>query len=214
MSVRCGLAINWTAQVQRLDDLARLQFEIRADQVRNQFGIDLLGSESIHEDADRIGNTDRVSELHFATVGKSGGHDVLCDVTRHVSRRAIDLGRIFSTECSAAMTAHAAVSVDDNLASRQAGIAHRSADDEASGRIDVVLGVLVKKMRGNHRLNDVFQNVCAQFVIADAFRVLCGDDHGIDALHVFLRIVFNRHLRFSIGTQVRAGSILANFRKF
>ena len=40
------------------------------------------------------------------------------------------------------------------------------------------------------------------------------DDYRIDALHFAGRAVFNRDLRFSIGPQVGAGAILANFRKF
>lgn len=35
------------------------------------------------------------------------------------------------------MTAHAAVGVDDDLAAGQAGIAHRSADNKAAGRVHV-----------------------------------------------------------------------------
>src|SRR5208282_432589 len=97
--------------------LARLELEVGAHQIWNQLGIDLLGSESIHQDADGIGNTDRVGELHFAAVGEAGGYDVLGDVARHVGGRTIDLGRILAAESAAAVTTHATVCVDDNLAS-------------------------------------------------------------------------------------------------
>jgi hypothetical protein len=96
----------------------------------------------------------------------------------------------------------------------QAGIAHGSADHKTSGGIDVILGVLVEQVGGNHGLNDMLQNVGAQFVVAHAFGMLRGDDDGIHALHFVLRIVFHRDLGFAIGPQVRASAILADFRKF
>ena len=72
--------------------------------------------------------------------------------------RAIDLGRIFAAERAAAVAAHAAVGVDDDLAAGEAGVAHRSADHEASRGIDVVLGVGIEQIGRDGRLNDVLQD--------------------------------------------------------
>ena len=55
------------------------------------------------------------------------------------------------------MTAVAAVGVHDNLAAGESRVAHRSADDEAAGGIDVVLGVLVEHRGGNDRLDHVLE---------------------------------------------------------
>ena len=73
--------------------------------------------------------------------------DVLGHVTRHVAGRAVDLARVLAREGAAAMTAVAAVGIDDNFASGQSAIAMRSADDEAAGRIDVIDGRLVEILR-------------------------------------------------------------------
>src|ERR1035437_7668234 len=139
-----GLAIDRTAQVERLDDLARLQLEVCPHQARNQMGINLLGSEGIPQYADGVSHSDRVRELHFAAIRQSGSHDVLGDVARHVRSRAIDLRRILAAERAAAVASHAAVRVHDDLASGQTGIAHGSADHKTPGGIDVVLGVFVE----------------------------------------------------------------------
>ena len=64
--------------------------------------------------------------------------DVLGDPARGVARRPIDLGRILAAERAAAVATHPAVRVDDDLAAGETGVALRSADDEAAGRIDVV----------------------------------------------------------------------------
>src|ERR1700733_15732131 len=106
MSIRSGLAVDRTPQVERVDDLARLELEVRAHQIRNQLGVNLLGSESIYQYADGIGNSDRVSKLHFATVGKAGGDNILRNVARHIGGRAVDLRRVFAAERAPAVTSH------------------------------------------------------------------------------------------------------------
>jgi len=57
-------------------------------------------------------------------------------------------------EGSAAVTAHAAVAVDDDFATGQAGIALRTADDEATCGVDEKLSLLVEQMSGQHLLDD------------------------------------------------------------
>ena len=99
----------------------------------------LAGAVGVDADADRIGHADRVGDLHFAFVGQARGDDVLGDVPGHVGGRAIDLGRILAAEGPAAVPAPAAVRVDDDFATGQSAVAVRPADDEAAGRIDVVL---------------------------------------------------------------------------
>src|SRR5208282_5875408 len=148
-----------------------------------------------------------------AAIGQAGGHDVLGDVARHVCGGTIHLGRVLAAERAASVTPHATVSVYDDLASGQAGIAHGAADHEASCGVDVVLGVLIEQVGGNHSLDDVLQDVGAQLVVADSLGMLSGNDHRIHALHFTLRVVFDRDLRFSIGPQIGAGTVLANFGK-
>ena len=60
------------------------------------------------------------------------------------------------------MTAHAAVGIDDDLAAGEAGVAHGSADDEATGGVDVILGVGVEQLRGDDGLDDVLQDLGAE----------------------------------------------------
>ncbi len=111
------------------------------------------------------------------------------------------------------MTSHAAIGVDDDLAAGESGVAHGPADDEASRGIDVVLGVFIEQVRGNHGLNHVLQNARAKFVVAHVLGVLGRDDNRIHAKHFALRIIFNCDLGFSIGTKEGKRSILANLRE-
>src|SRR5271157_523819 len=213
MTVGRGLAIDRAAQVQRFDDGARRQLEMGADQIRNDCRINFLRAKSLDQDADRIGHSDGVSELHFAAVGQARGNHVLRDMAGHVGGRAVDLGRIFSAESAAAVTAHAAVGVDDDLAAGEAGVAHGASDDEASRGIDVIVGVFVEQMSRNHGLNHMLQNAGAEFVVDDSLGVLSRDDDRVHALYFSVGVVFDCDLGLAVRTKEGKCSILANLRK-
>src|SRR5579872_1010098 len=117
VSVCRGLAVNRTAQIQRLDNSLRGQLEVFTDQIGNDILVHLLRTEGVNQHADRLGHANGVRKLHFATVRQSGGNYVLGDVTRHVSRRAVNFRRVLSAKRPAAVTSHSPVSIDDDLAS-------------------------------------------------------------------------------------------------
>ena len=123
---------------------------------------DLAGAEGVDQNADRLGDADGVSELNFDAAGEAGGDEVLGNVTGHVGGRTVDLGGVLAGEGAAAVTAHAAVGVDDDLAASEAGVAHGPADDEAAGWVDVVLGVGVEELGGDDSLDDVLEDFCAE----------------------------------------------------
>src|SRR5579863_1359590 len=161
-----------TAQIERSDNALRGQVEMGAYQFLQLFRTRLAGAESIHQHADRFGHADGISHLHFAAVSQAGRYHVLGHVTRHVAGGAVHLGRVLAAEATTAVAPHATVCIHNNLASGQAGVAHGTAHHEASGGIDVVLGVGVEHMAGNHGLDDVFENVGADLLIVHQFGVL------------------------------------------
>src|SRR5215469_5529874 len=147
---RC-LAIDGAAQPQRFNNALGRQLEVLAHQLLQLRLIDLAGSEGIDQNADRLSHAYGIGQLDLAAVGQTGSNDVLGDVAAHVTGGAVDLGRIFAAKSAAAVPAHAAVGVDDDLAPGQTGIAHGAANDEAPRGVDMVLGVGVKKFCGNRR---------------------------------------------------------------
>ena len=62
------------------------------------------------------------------------GDDVLGDVSRAIGSRAVHLCRVLAREAAASVARVAAVGVDHDLASGQAGVRDGAADDEAAGR--------------------------------------------------------------------------------
>src|SRR6185312_2389796 len=143
---------------------------------------------------------DRVSQLHFAARRKLRGHDVLGNVARHIAGGAIDLRRILTRERAAAVTAHAAVGIDDDLAAGQAGVAMRSADYETAGRIDVEFGLRIDHIRRDHGIDDVLLDFPAQLFGGDIGAVLSGNDDGFDA-DGLVDVVLDAYLALAVGTQ-------------
>src|SRR5882672_10627401 len=99
---------------------------------------------SVNQDGDWIRNADSVGELYQATVRQSSGHNVLRNVARHVSSGTIYLRRIFAGECAATMRRIATVSINDDLATRQAGVTLRAPSHKPPRRIDMKLRVLIE----------------------------------------------------------------------
>src|SRR5690606_4202898 len=102
----------------------------------------------------------------------------------------------------------ATVGVHDDLAASQAAVAHRTADLELSGRIDVELGALVEPLGRQYRLQDVLPYRLDQVLLLDA-RVVLGRQHdrvdgGGDAV-----LVAQRDLALGIRTQPRQRRVLA-----
>ena len=141
--------------------------------------------------------------------GESCGDDVLCDVTRHVAGRAVDLGWIFSGERAAAVTAVAAVGVDDDFAASEACITHRAADDEAAGGIDVEFGFAVEHLGGYHWFDHFVENRVGQIALRNFFAVLRGDDGGVNARGAAFDVL-DCDLGFAVGSEEINFAGLAN----
>src|SRR5208282_1298872 len=99
--------------------------------------------------------------------GQTGGDNILGHVTAHVSGAPVHLGRVFAAESPAAVPAHAAVAIDDNLAAGQSSIALRPADDKASRGVDEELRLLVQHFAGQDLLNDFLHDEIFDLLMFD-----------------------------------------------
>ncbi len=84
------------------------------------------------------------------------------------------------------MAAHAAVGVDNDLATCQAAISVRAADLELPGGIDVVLSALVHQVLWHHMVDHGFPDLLAQLGLAcqrgSVHRIMLSrNHHGINA---------------------------------
>ena len=81
VTVSCGLAIDGSSQIQRLDDTAGGKLEVLAYQFSDLFIIDDSCSGGIYHDGYGLCDTDGVSQLDLALLGKTCGNYVLCSVS-------------------------------------------------------------------------------------------------------------------------------------
>jgi hypothetical protein len=184
-----GLGVDRAEEVELLDDVGRLEGEDLQDGVEDLVVADRAGAEGVDVDAHRLWMADGVGELNFAAGGEAGGHDVLRNPAAHVGGAAVHFGRVFAREGTTAVTAHAAVAIDDDLAPGEAAVALWATDDELAGRIDEILGVLGEHVLRQHLLNDLLDAEFFDLGVSHICRVLRGDDDVHDArrlvVHVF-----------------------------
>src|SRR5450830_1891696 len=210
VAVSSGLLIDRAQQIEHLHDAFWTQVKVFQHQFSQLFVADLAGAEGGHHDRSRLGDTDRVRHLDLATRGQAGYHDVLGEITAGIGGRTVDLGRILARERAAAVRSCAAVGVDDDLATGQATIALRTADNETAGRIDQITGILQPFSR-HHRTDDFFDRGFFDGFVFHFRRMLRGQHNGVDRDRAAVDIL-QRHLRFSIRTQPWQAAVLAQLR--
>jgi len=108
-------------------------------------------------------------------------------------------------EGTAAVTGHAPVGVDDDLAAGEAGVADRAADHELAGRVDEeglaqrFLVVEARRLGLEHRDDDVLPEVGPDRLLGvDPGRMLGGDQQLLDPDRAARRIA-NRDLGLAVG---------------
>ena len=144
MAVGCGFLIApsfWFVEAEPFDDGSRTKIEDHFSFFLDLGIVEAVFCRIVRIDIDRYrtGNTDGIGDLNSAFVGKTCSNNILCYVTSCIGCTAVNLGRIFAAECTAAMRSCATVGINNDLASGQAGIAMRSTDDKTSGRSDMKL---------------------------------------------------------------------------
>src|SRR5919198_858755 len=200
VAVGGGLLVDRAVKLEVLPERTRAQVEVPLDQGLDLGAPDLLGPERLDHDRHRVRDADRVGHLDLGALGQAGRDDVLGHVPGRVRGRAVDLRRVLAAERAAAVAGHAAVGVDDDLATGQARVTNRAADDEAAGRIDqellAQLAHVVERL-GQDRLDDVLPQVVGDQRLG-ALLVLGGDKQLLD-LHRPAVAVADRHLGFAVG---------------
>ena len=156
MAVSSCLLIDWTQQIKHLDNAARAQIKVIMDQGCNLLVRDHAGTLGIDRHIHRLGNTNGISHLDLALPCEARRHDVLGHVARSVGGRAVHFCWIFAAEGAATVRTGAAIGIHNDLATGQATVALRAANDKAPGRVDQVLGVWSQPFLGQYRLDDFF----------------------------------------------------------
>ena len=215
MAVRRSRTIDRAQQVEIADDRRRAQVEDFEHGLLDALVGEHPGAESLHEDTDGMRLADRVSHLHLAALGQTRGHDVLGHPAHGVRRGPVDLGRVLAGEGAPAMSCHTAVGVDDDLATRESGIAHGSAHLEAPGGVDQKPVAIARQVGAlEDRLDDVLAHLGRELALeVNVLGVLARHDDGVDAHRLTGLVVFDGDLGLAVGSQIGDGAVLAHRRE-
>ena len=181
MAVRRRGAVHGAQEIERLDDRAGAEVEERLHDLGDAVVVGDARAERRDVDAHRTRDADRVGDLDLGALRDAGRDDVLRDVAREVRGAAIDLRRILAAERAAAVAAHAAVGVDDDLAAREARVTVWATDDETTRRVDPELRLLIDQVLRDDRVDDLVEDRFAERLVLHALRVLRRDDDRVDA---------------------------------
>ena len=173
-------------------------------------------------DVDGACHTDGIADLYQDFVGHTGCNKVLGNMTSGIGSRAVYLRGIFAGESTTTVCTLTAISIYNNLATRQTGIAMRPSDYELTSRIDVIGDVVIKQskhLRSMDRSDDTrhqhFDDILADdgqhFFIGfqlgslrtigrlDEVVVLRGNDDSINAYRRVVVVVFDSYLALGVG---------------
>ncbi len=211
MTVGSCLSVDRTAQVKVTNNGAGAKIEHGLHGVFDIGLGNMVRAEGVHHDGDGTCHADSVGKLHLALVGQPGSDHVLCHPTCRIGCRAVDLGAILAGEGATAMTTHAAVGIDDNLASSQAGIAHGPTYDKAASGVGVDLQVIggLDALGLKHRVDDMLDKIGVDLLPCRLLGVLGGDEDLLDLGRLAVDIAHG-HLGLAIGTKVLEGPVLAD----
>src|SRR5487761_399317 len=154
----------------------------------------------------------RVRHLDLASIGETGGDDVLGDMPRRVCSGAIDLARILAAEGPTAVSRDTAIGVDDDLAPGETGIRRRTSEDELPTWVHHDLGVLVNHVAFEDRVDDQRVDAVRNLLLADSRRVMRRDDDRLDSLG-HPAVVLHGYLGLAIRTKERQAAVFARFRQ-
>jgi hypothetical protein len=203
-------AVDGTAQLERVDDGGRAQVEDLLDRFLDRaLGHDRR-AERVHVDGQRARHADGICQLHLAALGQAGGHDVLGNPARGVGGGTVDLRAVLAAERAAAVTAHAAVGVDDDLAAGQARVAHGAAHNEAAGGVHEDLGAVpIDALGVEDGLDDVLDEVGLDLRRVDVGLVLRGHEHLLNRDRLVVHVAHG-DLRLAVRVKVRERAVLAH----
>merc|ERR1712137_316787 len=138
VAVRGRLLVLGLTERKGHSDRARPAVERNLDDVGDVLSRErtLLRAIGLHEERQRLRHANGVGELHKRTLAEAALHNGLGHLTADVGRGAVHLGGVLAGEGTATVRAPATVGIDDGLATSEAGIALRAADDELARGVD------------------------------------------------------------------------------
>jgi hypothetical protein len=180
------LEVDGVGEVQLLDNDTGTEVEVVEDDLDKLFRGLVRGAVCLDKEGEGLGDTNGVRQLDERTAGELGVNERLGDPARKVCSGTVDLGVVLAGEGTTTVGSPTTVCVDDDLAASQTGITLGSTDDEETGGLDVVDGLVVEELGGDDLLDDLLLDLLAELLSGDVLAVLGRDDDSVDTLGVLV----------------------------
>lgn len=125
----------------RHTDDTRTKVPVLADDLNKLLVGLLAGTIGVNENRQRLSNADGVRELDEGTASKTASDERLGDPASGVRSRTVDLGEVLSGESTSTVGTPTTVGVDNDLTACETGVTLRTTDNEATGGLDLDIGV-------------------------------------------------------------------------
>ena len=143
MSISCGLFVNWSSQIEHLNNSCWTKIEVFTYNF-NQFLITQLPCTiGINGDGSWMCHTNCIGKLNLTLISKSCCHNILCNISCCIGSRAIHLRAILSRESTTTMTSISTIGIHNDLSSCQARISMWSTNHKSSRWIDKEFCILI-----------------------------------------------------------------------
>src|SRR5439155_21113755 len=162
---------------------------------------DFPRSKGVHQNRNRLGYTDGISELNFTFVGQTRGHNIFGHITGRVSCATVNFGRVFSGKRSSPMSRPATVTIYNDLSSGQSSISARPANHECAGRVYPIFSFGIEQVGRHYSFDYLLDHVLSDLFIRHILFVL-GRKHNSIQVGRLAIYVFDANLTFAIRSKV------------
>ena len=146
-------------------------------------------------------NADCISKLYFATVCQISSYNILCNIPCCIRCGTVYLRRVFTAECTAAVTSRTAISIYNNLSTSQTAVTLWTTNDKPTSRVDIILRVFVQHFRRQYWSNDIVHQIRANLFQCHSRSVLGREYHCINPLWLAVYIFYG-YLCLAIWTEI------------
>ena len=111
MTIRCGLFVDWAAQIQFTDNACWTQVKVFQYSFCDFFLVHFIGAKGIYQHGYRLSHADCVCQLYFTTVSQACSYDVFRYIACRISTGTVNFCAVFTRERTTTVTSHPAVGI-------------------------------------------------------------------------------------------------------
>ena len=169
MTVSRKLSVNRLSQIEIVNDSSRTKVKGFGNDFFENIIRKYACAEGVNHNRYGVSNTDCISKLNLTLFSKLSRYNVLCNISCRISCRTVNLCRVLTREAAAAVSAYAAVCINDYLSACKTAVACGAACNKSACGVYIDNCIVVEKLLRNDGLDNIFKNITS-----DSFKFNVG----------------------------------------